>query len=79
MNVNTQLICPNCHEDPEIDGPLELFDVVECHSCGHELDVTDTDPVVLKVLSDEEEFEDTDEYDESSDFEEEEDEEEGDL
>jgi alpha-aminoadipate carrier protein LysW len=70
MSVDTQLICPNCHEDLD-DTDLELFDVVECDNCAVELEVTDTDPIVLKAL-DEEEFDDTDKFDESSDFEEDE-------
>jgi len=71
--IDIQLICPNCREDIP-DDDLELFDVIECDNCEVELEVTDTDPIVLKAL-DEEEFDDTDKFDESSDFEEKEDEE----
>jgi alpha-aminoadipate carrier protein LysW len=55
--IDTQLLCPNCHEEPEIDHALELFDEIECDNCGVELEVVSADPVVLELLEVEDDIE----------------------
>lgn len=39
--------CPNCKEDIEVVGPLEVDREVDCLNCDAELIITDTSPLTL--------------------------------
>jgi alpha-aminoadipate carrier protein LysW len=57
VTTDTQIVCPNCHEDLSDTNDLELFDVIECDNCGVELEVVSEDPVALELLKVEDDIE----------------------
>lgn len=50
-------LCPECRTAIDIDDEVEEGQMVDCPECGLELQVVNTDPVELEVLSNEEEEE----------------------
>ena len=48
-------LCPECRNAIDIDDEVEEGQTVDCPECGVELQVVNTDPVELEVLSVEEE------------------------
>ncbi len=49
--------CPECRTAIDADEEMEEGQTVDCPECGVELQVVNTDPVELDVLSDKEEEE----------------------
>jgi alpha-aminoadipate carrier protein LysW len=49
--------CPECRTAIDIEDEVEEGQTVDCPECGVELQVVNTDPVELEVLSSEEEEE----------------------
>ena len=50
-------LCPECSTAVDIDDEVEEGEMMECPECGAELEVVNTNPVQLEVVSDEEEEE----------------------
>jgi alpha-aminoadipate carrier protein LysW len=40
--------CPECGSDVGLPDSVETGEIVDCGSCGAELEVIDTDPVALE-------------------------------
>jgi alpha-aminoadipate carrier protein LysW len=78
-------ICPECEAVVEDLDYAEKGEVITCPECGVDLEIVDTDPVELELVSeladddDDEEEEDEDELDDEDEEEEEDDEEDDDL
>ena len=51
--------CPECEAVIDVDDDVEEGQTLDCPECGSELEVVGTNPVVLNVVKDEEEEEET--------------------
>jgi alpha-aminoadipate carrier protein LysW len=47
--------CPECGADVALPETVEVGEIVDCDTCGSELEVVDSDPVALDVAPDLEE------------------------
>jgi alpha-aminoadipate carrier protein LysW len=47
--------CPECGGRVELPETVEVGEIVDCNSCGSELEVVDDDPVTLEAAPDLEE------------------------
>ena len=46
--------CPDCGVVVEVPGKVEVGEVIECQSCGVELEVISLDPLTLDLFEEEE-------------------------
>lgn len=51
------ILCPDCKHDLDVEeGELEDGDVLPCSECGSEFEVVSVEPLELKKVSDEDEY-----------------------
>lgn len=47
--VETVSECVECGAEIDLDDDVEVGEIVDCPTCGSELEVVETDPVVLEL------------------------------
>jgi alpha-aminoadipate/glutamate carrier protein LysW len=56
------VLCPECDTDLDLDeGEMDEGEIVSCPECGNDFEVVTTDPLELKALGEEAEYEEDDE------------------
>lgn len=46
--------CPDCSFELELDGSIDLGEIVVCENCGADLIVAAVNPIILEVFEEEE-------------------------
>jgi alpha-aminoadipate carrier protein LysW len=59
------VLCPDCDTDLDIEADeVDEGEVISCPECGNDFEVVTTDPLELKAVDEEAEYEEDDEEDE---------------
>lgn len=62
--------CPECEEEIDLGERAEIGQLLECPSCGVELEVIDLQPLTLDHANLEDDWDDYDDDDDDEDFDE---------